>query len=432
MNPLDGKTILLGVSGGIAAYKAAELVRILRKKGCVVHVAMTRNATQFITPLTLQTLSENPVWVETFQLTQEQEIGHIRLVDEAHLFLMAPATANRIGKAASGIADDLLSTLFCVASRIPVVLAPSMNVNMLGHPVTQENIAKLERMGIGFVNPEEGDLACGHHGPGRLADPARIVEEVVRRLHPQDMAGERILVTAGPTQEAIDPVRFLSNPSSGKMGFALAVAAAQRGASVTLVTGPTHCTQPSRVKTIRVRSADEMRTSVLEAFQEATAVLMTAAVSDFRPAQRAPQKIKKTGAGLQLNLEPTPDILQELGTLKENRILVGFAAETEDLVRNAEAKLARKNLDCIVVNDVSREDIGFQSDWNQVKIMERGGVCTETPRMSKEDLAYRILDRVVSLRACRSDPAWAPQGGPIRHTPRAGSGEWPPLASGDK
>lgn len=405
MNPLERKTVLLGVSGGIAAYKAAELVRLLRKQGCDVHVAMTRNATEFITPLTLQALSENPVWVETFQLSQEQEIGHIRLVDGADLLLVAPATANIIGKAASGIADDLLSTMLCVASRIPVLFAPAMNVNMLAHPVTQENIAKLRRIGIGFVEPEEGPLACGHQGPGRLAEPARIVEEVLYRLSPHDLAGETILVTAGPTQEAIDPVRFLSNPSSGRMGFAVARAAAHRGAAVTLVTGPTHCEEPARVTTVRVRSAEEMRARVLEAFAEATAVIMTAAVSDFRPAVRAAQKIKKRDASLRLDLEPTPDILRELGASKGHRLLVGFAAETEALLENAASKLARKNLDFIVANDVSREDIGFQSAWNQARILEPGGVCTELPRMSKEELAHRILDRMVSLRTSRREGA---------------------------
>jgi phosphopantothenoylcysteine decarboxylase / phosphopantothenate---cysteine ligase len=398
MKPVNNKKILLGVSGGIAAYKAAELIRLLRKEGCTVHVAMTRNATEFITPLTLQALSGNPVWVDTFQLGLEQEIGHIRLVDDADLFLVAPATANIIGKAASGIADDMLSTLLCVASRIPVVFAPSMNVHMYENPITQENIEKLKRVGRDVVEPDVGELACGHQGVGRLADLETIVEEVLFRLSTRDLQGERILVTAGPTQEEIDPVRFLSNPSSGKMGFALARAAARRGAHVTLVTGPTNCTNPLRVKVVSVKSAEQMRAGVLEAFPDTTAVLMTAAVSDYRPVRKAPQKIKKNVAELRLDLEQTPDILRELGTRKGERILIGFAAETESLVQHAEEKLKKKNLDLIVVNDVSRTDIGFQSEQNQVKILAQDGECTELPLMTKEELAHRILDRFLLLR----------------------------------
>jgi len=398
MKPVDAKKILLGVSGGIAAYKAAELIRLLRKEGCTVHVAMTRNATEFITPLTLQALSGNPVWVDTFQQGLEQEIGHIRLVDEADLFLVAPATANIIGKAACGIADDMLSTLLCVASRIPVMFAPSMNVHMYENPVTQENIQKLKRVGRVVVEPDVGELACGHQGVGRLANLETIVEEVLFRLSTRDLEGERILVTAGPTREEIDPVRFLSNPSSGKMGFALARAAARRGADVTLVTGPTNCGNPLRVKVVSVKSAEEMRAGVLEAFPDAAAVLMTAAVSDYRPVRKAPQKIKKGMAELSLDLVRTPDILQELGTRKGNRILIGFAAETESPVQHAEGKLKKKNLDLIVVNDVSRTDIGFQSEQNQVKILARDGECVELPLMTKEELAHRILDRLVLLR----------------------------------
>lgn len=395
------KRVLLGVSGGIAAYKSAEVIRLLLKNGMQVDVAMTRNATRFITPLTLQALSGNPVWVETFRLGMEQEIGHIRLVDRADLLLVAPATANILAKAACGIADDMLSTLLCVASRIPVVFAPSMNPNMYRHPVTQENMQKLKRIGAGFVEPVEGELACRVQGVGRLADPERIVEDVVFRLGHKDLVGEKILVTAGPTREEIDPVRFLSNPSSGKMGFAIARAAAQRGAAVTLVTGPTHCLEPLHVTTVHVNTAAQMRASVLDALPEATAVLMTAAVSDFRPVCRAPEKIKKAGAALRLDLEATVDILREVGEAKGERILVGFAAETQALLENAREKLANKNLDLIVVNDVSRGDIGFQADDNEVKILSRQGDCTDLPRMSKEDLAHRILDRVAVLRAAR-------------------------------
>ena len=259
-------TVLVGVTGGIAAYKAAEIVRSLVKEGLDVHVVMTRNAQEFITPLTLQVLSGNPVWTETFRLTQEQEIGHISLVDRSSLFLIAPATANVLGKVAAGVADDLLTTMVCAATRIPVIFAPSMNVNMYQNPITQENIERLKRFGYLFIEPEEGELACGYQGVGRLADPGDIVEQVLDRLAPKDLTEERILVTAGPTEEAIDPVRFLTNPSSGKMGYAIARAAAQRGAKVTLISGPTSCVPPLGVALVRVRSADEMRKAVMKAF----------------------------------------------------------------------------------------------------------------------------------------------------------------------
>jgi len=285
---MSERTVLLGVSGGIAAYKAAELVRLFRKAGLRVHVAMTRNATEFITPLTLETLSGNAVWVETFRLGQEREIGHIGLVDRSDLFLVAPATANIIGKTAAGIADDLLSTLLCVACRIPVVFAPSMNVNMYENPITQANIERLKSLGYDVVEPELGALACGDEGVGRLAEPAAILEHILFRLSAKDLEGEHLLGTAGPTQEEIDPVRFLSNPSSGKMGFAVARAAALRGAAVTLVTGPTHCTVPRGVHAVHVRSAEQMRQAVLAGLPIAPAVVMTAAVSDFRPVATSP------------------------------------------------------------------------------------------------------------------------------------------------
>ena len=330
-------TVLVGVTGGIAAYKSAEIVRSLVREGVDVHVVMTRNAQEFITPLTLQVLSGNPVWTETFHLTQEQEIGHISLVDRASLFLIAPATANVLGKVAAGIADDLLTTMICAATRIPVVFAPSMNVNMYQNTITQDNVKKLRRLGYSFIDPEEGDLACGYRGVGRLADPEDIVEDIVGRLAPKDLKKERILVTAGPTEEAIDPVRFLTNPSSGKMGYAIARAAVRRGAKVTLISGPTDCAPPLQSKLVRVRSAEEMYRAVMKSFPECTAVVMAAAVSDFRPSSRAKQKVKKQDASLTLKLEATPDILHELGKKKGKRVLIGFAAETQSLVKNARA-----------------------------------------------------------------------------------------------
>ncbi len=391
--------VLLGVTGGIAAYKAAEIIRLLIKQGLDVHVVMTRNAMEFITPLTMQVLSGNPVWTETFLLSQEQQIGHIHMVDTASLILIAPATANIIGKAAAGIADDLLSTMLCVAGqRLPVVFAPSMNINMYNNPITQENIARLKRVGYDFIDPAMGSLACGYEGVGRLAEPKDIVEHLLFLLSPKDLTEEHILITAGPTEEEIDPVRFMTNPSSGKMGFALAKAAVQRGATVTLVSGPTDCAVPLHVNCVSVRSAEQMHKAVFKAFSDSTAVVMAAAVSDFRAARRSEQKIKKRESHSTLELARTPDILFELGKEKGERLLIGFAAETESLIKNAEDKLLKKNLDLIVANDVSREDIGFQSDRNQVKFIEGPGRVTELPVLTKEILAHKILDQIPFLR----------------------------------
>jgi phosphopantothenoylcysteine decarboxylase/phosphopantothenate--cysteine ligase len=396
----SSSTVLVGVTGGIAAYKGAEIVRSLVKEGLDVHVVMTRNAQEFITPLTLQVLSGNPVWTETFHLTQEQEIGHISIVDRSSLFLIAPATANVLGKVAAGVADDLLTTMVCAAAtRIPVIFAPSMNVNMYRNPITQENMERLKRFGYLFIEPEEGELACGYEGVGRLADPGDIVEQVVGRLAPKDLAEERVLVTAGPTEEAIDPVRFLTNPSSGKMGYAIARAAVQRGAKVTLISGPTNCAPPAGVALVRVRSAEEMRKAVMKAFPASTSVVMAAAVSDFAPASRAKQKVKKQDASLTVKLKTTPDILLELGQKKENRLLIGFAAETQSLVKNARAKLEKKNLDLIVANDVSRKEIGFQSDSNQVKMIGKDGSISALPLLPKRVLAHRVLDQIAILRS---------------------------------
>lgn len=393
------KRILLGVTGGIAAYKAAELVRLMVKQGLDVHVAMTAHAQEFVRPLTFQALSGNRVWIDTFELTSEHEIGHIKLVEMCDLVVVAPATANLVGKIASGIADDVLTTMVCAASRIPVLLAPSMNVNMYRNPVTQENLRKLKAFGFHILEPAEGDLACGYEGVGRLPEPAVIVEHVLSLLTPKDLRGETILVTAGPTQEELDPVRFLTNRSSGKMGFAVAKAAYRRGAEVILVSGPSACEAPIGVSWVPVRSAEEMYHAVLKTYPKATVVVMAAAVSDFRPAKREARKIKKGEGGLRLLLEKTPDILQELGKRKENQILIGFAAETESLIENAQAKRVKKNLDLIIVNDVSRSDIGFQSDQNEVKCIRRDGRVQELPLMTKEDLAHKILDQIPALRS---------------------------------
>jgi phosphopantothenoylcysteine decarboxylase/phosphopantothenate--cysteine ligase len=394
---LKGKKIVLGVTGGIAAYKAAELVRELVRSGAEVFVVMTRGAQEFITPLTLQTLSGNKVATELFSLVEESEIGHISLADRADILVIAPATANIIGKIAGGIADDMLSTVV-MATQAPVLLAPAMNVHMWENTITQENIQKLRARGYHFIDPEAGELACGYEGKGRLAELPAIVEEVQTLLSPKDYSGETLLVTAGPTEEPIDPVRFLSNRSSGKMGFAVSRAARRRGAQVTLVSGPTALTPPPHVRFVPVRTAAQMREAVLENLQAASILVMAAAVSDFRPQGIREEKIKKSKANLTLPLELNPDILYEAGQKKGTRLLIGFAAETHDLLQNAQQKLAEKNLDLIVANDVSVPGAGFAVDTNIVKLIDRRGNIEELPLMGKEEVADLILDRMVKLR----------------------------------
>jgi phosphopantothenoylcysteine decarboxylase/phosphopantothenate--cysteine ligase len=396
---LKGKTILLGVTGGIAVYKAAELLRLYVKAGADVQVVMTRGAQEFVTPLTFQTLSGNPVHTELFNLFQEREIGHISLADRAELCVVAPATANLVGKVAGGIADDLLTTTL-MATRAPVLFAPAMNVNMWENPLYRQNQEKLERLGYRFVEPAVGFLACGWQGKGKLPDPEVIFEESLPLLAEQDLAGETVLVTAGPTREEIDPVRYLSNYSSGKMGYALARAARSRGARVILVTGPTSLVPPVGVETVRVTSAGQMHERVMARYEEATVILKAAAVADYRPARRAGQKVKKTAdAGLTLELTQNPDILAELGHLKGERVLVGFAAETVDLLKNAAQKVQAKNLDLIVANDVTAEGAGFDSDTNIVHILYPDGRDESLPQMSKEEVAHRVLDRVAAMRS---------------------------------
>jgi phosphopantothenoylcysteine decarboxylase/phosphopantothenate--cysteine ligase len=394
---LKGKKIVLGVTGGIAAYKSAELVRELVRSGAEVFVVMTRSAQAFITPLTFQTLSGNKVTTELFSLIEESEIGHISLADRADLLVIAPATANTIGKIAGGIADEMLTTIV-MATKAPVLLAPAMNVHMWENPICQENIQKLRVRGIHFIDPEAGELACGYEGKGRLTEIPAIVEEIRSILSPKDLAGETLLVTAGPTEEPIDPVRFLSNRSSGKMGFALARAARLRGAQVILVSGPSVLPAPFGIKFIPVRTAVEMREAVLENLAQASVLAMAAAVSDYRPRGTSPEKIKKSGAEWTLPLELNPDILCEAGQRKGKRLLIGFAAETENLLANARKKLKEKNLDLIVANDVSLPGAGFAVDTNIAKLIDPSGKVEELPLMSKEDLADRVLDRVLLLR----------------------------------
>jgi phosphopantothenoylcysteine decarboxylase/phosphopantothenate--cysteine ligase len=398
MSALKDKTIVLGVSGGIAAYKSAELVRALVQEGAAVRVMMTRNAREFITPLTLQTLSQHPVATETFSLTQESEIGHIRLADSADAVAIAPATADVIAKAAVGIADDLLTTVL-LATRAPVAFAPAMNVHMYEHPTVAENLARLRSRGAVIIEPGSGALACGYEGQGRLADTGAIVAEIERMVSRRDLAGERILVTAGPTQEAIDPVRFVSNRSSGKMGFAIARAAWRRGAEVRMIAGPTPLATPHGVERIDTISAAEMLAATTRAFSWCTTLVMAAAVADYRPAHPAAGKVKKSAKGLDLRMESIADELPRMAAKKGSRLMIGFAAETDDLEANARDKLKRKRLDLIVANDVTQEGAGFAVDTNIVTLYGADGSAVAHPMLAKDEVADLILDRVVQMRA---------------------------------
>jgi len=395
---LTGKQIVLGVTGSIAAYKAVELVRALTTAGAAVRVVMTASAQRFVTPLTFATLSRQAVMTDPVTLDAEVKIQHIAAADEADLLLVAPATANSIAKFAQGLADDLLSTLFLAWTR-PVVLAPAMDAAMYRHPAVQENLARLRNWGVRLVGPATGDLASGVWGPGRLAELGEIVQAVTETLCPvSDLRGEVVLITAGPTREPLDPVRYLSTRASGKMGYALAEEAVARGARTLLVSGPTVLSPPTGVELIRVETALQMRAAVFSRLAEATVVIKAAAVSDYRVAQPADAKIPKGEAPLTLELVPTPDILKEIGTQKGARIVVGFAAETGEVVRRARHKLTAKQLDLIVANDVSQAGAGFACDTNLVVILDPAGGVEELPLLPKRQVARRIFDRVVSLR----------------------------------
>jgi len=394
---LKGKKVVIGITGGIAAYKAAEFVRLLVKAEADVHVVMSENAQKFILPLTFQTLSGNPVVTDPFTLLEDAEIGHIALADLAELVVILPATANIIGKIANGIADDFLSTMV-MATKAPVLFVPSMNVNMWENKALQKNIQTLLEMGYQLLEPGEGELACHWYGKGRLPELNEVVEKMEDILSTKDLKGEQVLVTGGPTQEPIDPVRFITNRSSGKMGYALAKIARRRGAEVILITGPTSLPLPRKdIKFLPVRSAEEMRKAVFNSLEGSSVVIKAAAVSDYRPKVISEKKIKKGESDTTLALERTKDILEELGKKKGNRILIGFAAETEDLIANAKKKLKEKNLDFIVVNDVTRPGAGFSSDTNQVKIIYPSGQVKDLPLMTKEDVSQLILDEVVGL-----------------------------------
>jgi phosphopantothenoylcysteine decarboxylase/phosphopantothenate--cysteine ligase len=387
--------VVLGVTGCIGAYKACEVLRELQRASVDVHVVMTANATRFVSALTFESLSQHPVFVDQFELGENSDIRHISLADAADLLLVAPATANVIGKLAGGLADDALSTL-CLATKAPVLVAPAMNVNMFEHQAVTENLETLRRRGVGIVEPGSGYLACGWLGRGRLAEVPEIVQAALDVLaRKQTLGGRRVLVTAGPTVEDIDPVRFVSNRSSGRMGYRLAEAARDRGATVTLVSGPTALTPPAGIELVPVRSAEEMAQAVSARAPHADVVAMAAAVSDYRPARVSDVKVKKTDEAFRLEMVRTPDILRGLGQARGATFLIGFAAETDHLREHARKKLREKNVDLLVANLVGREGSGFAADQNAALLMDREGEV-EVPLMSKRELAERIWDRVVA------------------------------------
>jgi phosphopantothenoylcysteine decarboxylase/phosphopantothenate--cysteine ligase len=395
MSAVEGKNILLGVTGGIAAFKAASLTSRLVKMGASIRVVMTENATKFVAPLTFQTLSRNPVYVDMFSPGHWQP-GHISLAESADLLVIVPATANVIGKLAHGIADDLLTTV-ALAVKCPIVLAPAMNSNMFDNSIVQDNLGYLKDKGFFIVAPEYGPLACGYEGKGRLADLDVIVEAIRMELTPKDLEGVRVLVTAGPTREWIDPIRFISNRSSGKMGYALARAARDRGARVALISGPTHLKPPPYLEFISIETAAQMRDAVVSRFEWADVLVMSAAVADYRPKERMDHKLKKSKSELTLALTPTTDILAELGKRKEDKILVGFAAETDHLVSNALEKLQAKNLDLIVANNVLERGAGFESDTNIVTLIDKSGKAEKLPILPKDDVAHKVLDKISEM-----------------------------------
>jgi len=403
--------ITLGVTGGVAAYKAAELVRRLQQEGFSVQVVMTRGAREFVTPLTFAALSGQKVITDLFEKSQggeanlESAIEHIAVAQRTDLLLVAPATADVIAKFARGIADDFLTTLY-LAATAPVVIAPAMNVNMWNHAATQENVERLRARGVKVVNPDEGYLACGMTGPGRLAGQEEIVAAVREALRAQrDLEGDTVLVTAGPTCEDLDPVRFLTNRSSGKMGYAVAEAAARRGAKVVLVSGPVALGVPEGVERVSVRSAEEMYRAVTPRFAECTVAILAAAVADYRPVETHTQKMKRSKSAITVQFEPTRDILAEIAKSKGNRLVVGFAAETDHVAENARKKLEAKNVDLIVANDVTAEGAGFDVDTNKVTLFARDARDLALPRMAKSEAAHKILDEIIRLRgALRAKP----------------------------
>lgn len=393
---LKGKTVILGISGSIAAYKTACLASALVKKGADVHVLMTANAVNFINPITFETLTSNKCITDTFDRNFEFEVGHVSLAKKADVFMIAPATANVIAKAAHGIADDMLTTTL-LAARCPKLIAPAMNTAMLENKITQDNIAALKRYGFEIITPASGRLACGDEGAGKMPEPEVLLEHIMSALTPKDLKGKKILVTAGPTREKIDPVRFVSNHSTGKMGYAIATAAARRGAEVTLISGPVNLDCPLNVNRIDVESADEMAENVIRVAKTSDIIIKAAAVADYRPATVAEQKIKKTGDDINLQMERTKDILKYLGSHKrEGQFICGFSMETENMLENTRKKLASKNVDLMVANNLRTEGAGFGTDTNVVTLISADEV-TELPIMSKLDVADRLLDKIKGM-----------------------------------
>ena len=395
---LKNKTVVIGVSGGIAVYKVCDVVSRLKKLGVNVHVIMTKSATEFVTPLTFQSLSQNYVVCDMFEEPKTWDVEHISLAKKADVFLIAPATANIIGKMACGISDDMLSTTV-MATKAKVLIAPAMNTNMYENPIVQRNIDTLRALNYEFIEPESGRLACGDIGKGKLATPENIVEAVVDALtKKQDLEGKKIIITAGPTVEAIDPVRYITNRSTGKMGYAIAKEACDRGAEVTLVSGPTKLEPPKNLKKfIRIESAKDMYEAVINNLDENDVIIKSAAVADYKPKDYCDKKIKKSDDDLVIKLDRNKDIAYEIGKVKKDKILVGFAAETNNLIENAKNKINKKNLDFIVANDLTKEGAGFGVDTNIVKIIDKDGAIEEYPIMKKNEVANVILDKVKDL-----------------------------------
>lgn len=395
---LNGKTVVLGVSGGIAVYKACDLVSKLKKLGLNVHVIMTKAATEFVSPLTFQSLSQNYVVSDMFVEPKTWDVEHITLAKKADLFLIVPATANVIGKIANGIADDMLTTTV-MATKAPVLIAPAMNTNMYENVIVQNNIEFLQSLGYNFVEPDSGRLACGDIGAGKLANVDTILDRIVDLLNvEQDLKGQKIVVTAGPTVERIDPVRFLSNRSTGKMGYSIASEAAKRGADVTLISGPTNLKVPTGLsKYVQIESADELYEAMVDNFDENRVFIQSAAVADYKPNEYSDKKIKKSDNDLVINLGRNKDIAYEIGKNKNDKVLVAFAAETNDLIEHAKGKITKKNLDFIVANDLTQKGAGFKADTNIVKIIDKEGIIEEYPKMKKEEVANIILDKVKNI-----------------------------------
>ncbi|CUU46454.1 bifunctional phosphopantothenoylcysteine decarboxylase/phosphopantothenate--cysteine ligase CoaBC [Clostridium beijerinckii] len=392
------KNLVLGVSGGIAVYKALEIVSLLVKKDINVNVIMTESATKFVTPLSFQSLSQNMVTCDMFAEPKAWEIQHISLAEKADVFLVAPATANIIGKVANGIADDMLSTTI-MATKAKVIFAPAMNTNMYENPIVQENIKKLKSLGYEFIDPAEGRLACGTSGKGKLESPEIIVDKVLMELNEnKDLLNKNVVVTAGPTIAPVDPVRFITNRSTGKMGYAIAKEARNRGANVTLISGPTSIIAPKDINVVEVSTNEEMKNEVMNIFDEADIVIKSAAVADYKPKKYSTQKIKKGDGELCIEFIRDNDILMELGSKKKNQILVGFAAESQELKDNAMSKLQRKNLDYIVANDITASDTGFASEDNKVIILSKEGKEIYLDKMSKEKIATNLFDIILEKR----------------------------------